>query len=309
MKHMISIMIGAAAFVAGAAIATKAQAGIDVFACEPEWAALTQELGGDKVSIYTATTARQDPHQIQARPSLIAKAHAADLTVCSGAELEVGWMPMVLRQATNPKILPGAPGDFEAAKNVRLLEIPTRLDRADGDVHASGNPHIQTDPRNIFAVAKPLADRLAQIDPANGAFYQSRYEAFAKKWTEAMARWVEKAAPMKGAPVAVQHKNWVYLFDWLGLQETVALEPKPGVPPTSGYLSEVVQKVRAQPVRMVIRAAYEDGRASDFLKDQAKVPEVVLPFTVGGTPGASDLFGLYEDTVNRLLEGFNASGH
>jgi zinc/manganese transport system substrate-binding protein len=105
----------------------------------------------------------------------------------------------------------------------------------------------------------------------------------------------------------VQHRNWVYLFDWLGLQERVALEPKPGVPPSSGYLSEVVQKVRAQPVRMTIRAAYEDSRPSDFLKEQTKVPEVVLPFTVGGTPGAKDLFGLYEDTVNRLLEGFNAS--
>src|SRR5262249_49329076 len=143
--------------------------------------------------------------------------------------------------------------------------------------------------------------------PQNAATYKARYDAFAKRWAEAVARWTAKAAPLKGASVAVQHRNWIYLFDWLGLQETVALEPKPGVPPSSGYLSQVVQKVRAQPGGMGIRAGSEDGRPSDFLKERARVLEVVLPFSVGGTPAAGDLFGLYEDTVTRLLEGFNAS--
>jgi zinc/manganese transport system substrate-binding protein len=297
------------AFCAGAVLvlsATAARADIDVFACEPEWGSLTKELGGDKVSIYTATTAAQDPHQIQARPSLIAKARAADLVVCTGAELEIGWMPQVTRQAANSKIQPGAKGYFEAARYVRLLDIPARLDRADGDVHAAGNPHIQTDPRNIAAVVPPLSELLADLDPSNAAYYQARAKDFTTRWTAAMQRWGQQATPLRGLPLATQHKNWTYLLDWLGMKEVVTLEPKPGIPPSSGYLAQVVDTVKQNPVRMVIRAAYEDARPSDFLKDRAGVPEAVLPFTVGGTPGAKDLFGLYDDTINRLLAAANA---
>ena len=293
----------------GAALAfgvSSASAKIGVFACEPEWASLASELGGDQVSIYTATTAAQDPHHIQARPSLIARARAADLVVCSGAELEIGWLPMVQRQAANNKIMPGAKGYFEAASYVRLLEIPTRLDRADGDVHAAGNPHIQTDPRNMAAIAKPLAEKLAELDPANAAYYQAREADFARRWAAAMQRWTAQAAPLRGIPVATQHKNWTYLLDWLAMVEVVTLEPKPGIPASSGYLAQVVETVRRQPVRMVLRSAYEDSRPSDFLKDRAKAPVAILPFTVGGTPEAKDLFGLYDDTLNRLLAALDA---
>jgi zinc/manganese transport system substrate-binding protein len=301
MKKLIAI----AAAVAALAVWGRPAHALNVFACEPEWGALSQEIGGDKVSIYTATTGAQDPHQIQARPSLIAQARKADVLVCTGAELEIGWIPMLQRQSANGKIQPNSPGDFEATRFVRLLEIPTRLDRADGDVHAAGNPHIQTDPRNILAVAKPLAERFAQLDPANAATYQSRLASFTQKWNESLARWTQQAAPLKGAPVAVQHKDWVYLFDWLGIQQVVTLEPKPGIPPTSGYLAQVLDTVKASPVKMVIRGAYEDSRSADFLRDRAGVPEVVLPFTVGGTKEAKDLTGLYDDTVNRLLAGLN----
>src|SRR5215472_4907202 len=121
------------------------RAELNVFACEPEWAALASEIGGDKVSVFTATTAKQDPHQVQARPALIAQLRSADLVVCTGAELEIGWMPVLLRQAANGRVQPGSPGYFEAAQHVRLLDLPTRLDRAEGDIHPSGNPHIQTD--------------------------------------------------------------------------------------------------------------------------------------------------------------------
>lgn len=286
--------------------ANAASADLNVFACEPEWASLTKELGGDKVSIYTATTAAQDPHHIQARPSLIARARAADLVVCTGAELEIGWLPMVQRQAANGKIQPGAKGYFEAARFVRLLDIPVRLDRSDGDVHAAGNPHIQTDPRNMAAVAKPLAEKLAELDPGNAAYFQSRETDFANRWATAMQRWTAQATPLRGIPVATQHKNWTYLLDWLGMVEVVTLEPKPGIPASSGYLAQVVEMVRRQPVRMVLRSAYEDGRPSEFLKERAKAPVAILPFTVGGTPEAKDLFGLYDDTVAKLLAAFNA---
>jgi zinc/manganese transport system substrate-binding protein len=284
----------------------NAQAALNVFSCEPEWAGLTQQLAGDQASIYTATGALQDPHRVEARPSLIAKARRADLVVCTGAELEVGWLPVVLRESGNRAVQPGGSGYFEAAQSVRMLEVPAKLDRAEGDVHALGNPHIQTDARNILAVAAPLAQRLKALDPANGPAYDARFQDFSRRWTAALQRWQAKAAPLRGVPIAVQHKNWAYLLDWLGLREIVALEPKPGVPPTSGYLAEVVATVQRQPVRMVIRAAYEDDRPSAFLAERAHVPAVELPFTIGGTPAATDLFSLYDDTIDRLLA---ALGH
>ena len=282
-------------------IALPAAAEIKVFACEPEWAALAQELGGDKVSVFTATTARQDPHHIEARPSLIARLRQANLLVCTGAELEIGWLPVLLRQAGNARVQPGQPGYFEAANHVRMLEIPARLDRAEGDVHAAGNPHIQTDPRNIGRVATALAQRLGEIDPENTDYYQTRHRDFVQRWEAAIKRWEQQAAPLKGVRIVVQHKGFPYLENWLGLREVAALEPKPGIEPTSAHLTEVLEQLRRQPAKMILRAAYNDGRASEWLAERTKIPAVMLPFTVGGSDKAKDLFGLFDDTVQRLL--------
>ncbi len=276
-------------------------AALNVFACEPEWGALAQELGGDKVSIYTATTAMQDPHRIQARPSLIARARSADLLVCTGSELEIGWLPILLRQSGNQAIQPGKPGYFEATNFVQMLEKPTRLDRSEGDVHPGGNPHIQTDPRNILLVANALLPRLIQIDRGNAAYYEARHKAFTDRWKSALQRWEKEAAPLKGVPIIVQHKGFPYMENWLGLKEVAALEPKPGVEPTSSHLAEVLSQVQSQKVAVIIRAAYNDGRASDWLAERTEIHAIALPFTVGGSEKATDLFGLYEDTIQRLL--------
>lgn len=276
-------------------------AALNILACEPEWGALTQELGGDKVSVYNATNALQDPHRVQAKPSLMARARNADLLVCTGAELEAGWLPILLRQTGNPKIQPGQPGYFEAARYVRMLETPARLDRAEGDIHAGGNPHIQTDPRNIGRVADALAKRLAEIDAGNADFYRQRHAQFVTRWGIAVANWEMLAAPLKGTAIVVQHKGFPYLENWLGLKQVAALEPKPGVEPSSAYLAGVLVQLQRQPAKMVIRAAYNDGRASEWLTERAKIPAVMLPFTVGGSERAKDLFGLFDDTVQRLL--------
>ena len=283
------------------AIAAPASAALNILACEPEWGALAQELGGDKVSVYDATNAFQDPHHIQAKPSLLARARNADMLVCTGAQLEIGWLPVLLQQSGNPKIQPGKPGYFEAARFVRMLEIPTRLDRAEGDVHPGGNPHIQTDPRNIALVAAALVKQLAEADPANAAAYQARYHAFNSRWQLALTRWEKEAAVLKGVPIVVQHKGFPYLEDWLGLKEVATLEPKPGVEPSSGHLAQVLGQLQRQPARMILRAAYNDGRPSDWLAERAKIPTVVVPFTVGGSEQAKDLFSLFDDTVQRLL--------
>jgi len=283
--------------------AAPAFAALNVFATVPEWGALIEELGGDKVKVYTATNALQDPHHVEAKPSLIARARAADLVVATGAELEIGWLPLVTQQAGNPKVQAGKPGYFEAAPLVTMTEKPTRLDRAEGDVHPLGNPHIQTDPRNIARVAGPLSARLAELDAPNAAYYQARYKAFAERWSAAIGRWEREAAPLKGVAVLVQHKGFPYLLDWLGMKEIAALEPKPSVEPTIAHLSEVLDTVQHQPVKMVIRAAYQSDRASQWIAERAKINVVALPFTVGGDDAAKDLFSLFDDTIQRLLKG------
>jgi len=286
-----------------AAAGFSAQADLSVFATVPEWAALAQELGGDKVKVYSATNALQDPHHVEARPSLIARARGADLVIATGAELEVGWLPLVIQQAGNPKIRPGQPGYFEATAYVTLLGKPTRLDRAEGDVHPAGDPHIQTDPRNIARVAPELAARMAQLDAPNASTYQSRLAQFSARWNAAIASWEKQAAPLKGVPILVQHKAFGYLEAWLGLREIAALEPKPGAEPTTAHLSGVLETIQRTPVKLVIRAAYQSPRASEWIAERAKVKAVALPFTVGGTDGAKDLFGLFDDTIARLLKG------
>lgn len=280
-----------------------ARAALQVFACEPEWGALAQEIGGDRVSVYVATTGLQDPHRIQARPSLIARARTADLVVCTGAELEVGWLPMVLRQAGNPGIQPGRPGYFEAASVVSLLEVPTRLDRAEGDVHPLGDPHIQLDPRNIERVAVDLAQRMAELDGANRAVYEARLADFRQRWTSALARWQSLGSGLRGVPVVVHHKVFTYLLHWLGMKEVAVLEPKPGIEPSAAHLAAVLESLKGQPARLVLRASYQDDRASAWLSQRAQIPAVALPATVGGSPGAKDLFGLFDDILARLAPG------
>lgn len=279
-----------------------AHAGLKVFACEPEWAALVKDLGGDDVKVYAATTALQDPHRIEARPSLIAQMRRADLAVCTGAELEIGWLPVLLREAGNAAVQPGQPGYFEAARRVPLLDKPARLDRAEGDVHTLGNPHIHTDPRNILRVAEALTTRLAELDPPKAAAYRSRGQAFKARWQAAIARWEARAAPLRNLPVAVQHKSFTYLLAWLGLREVVTLEPKPGVEPSVAHLARVAAQLETTPARMVLRAAYQSPRPAAWLADRAGIPALALPYTVGGSAQANDLFGLFDDTLDQLLK-------
>ncbi len=284
-------------------LTSNVHAALNIFTCEPEWAALAQELAADKANIYSATTALQDPHRVEARPSLIARARRAQLVICTGAELEVGWLPIVLRESANPDIAPGKPGNFEAAHFVTLLEIPSRLDRADGDVHAAGNPHIHLDARNYLPIAKALSARLAEIDTANAAFYHNRLQTFTQAWQAALLRWEKQAAPLKGQPILVQHTAFPYLGAWLGLKQVAALESKPGMEPSVAHLSQVLKQLHQHPAKMVIRAAYQSPKPSEWIAERAHIPAVVLPFSVGGTEGAKDLFGLFDDTIARLLAG------
>lgn len=298
MKRILAL----ATLALGLAAATDASAAdkLRVFACEPEWGSLLQELGGDKLDVFVATSALQDVHQIEAKPSLIARIRRADLTVCSGADLEVGWLPQLVRQSGNPKIA-GGNGAFSAAAQVQTLQKPTVLDRANGDVHPQGNPHVQMDPYRVLAVAKALDARLALLDPANAATYQQRLADFSARWTAATKRWEAKAAPLKGRNIVVHHDSWIYLTQWLGMKQVGALEPKPGVPPTSAHLAALVATTKASNTLAIVRAAYQDPKASEWLAQRTGTPAIALPFTVGGDAAAKDLFGMYDSTLDKLL--------
>ena len=284
-----------------ALLACPALAALNVFACEPEWGALARELGGDKVSVFSATTAFQDPHHIEARPSLIARARNADLMICSGSELEIGWVPLLLTQSGNARIRPGSPGYLEASQFVAKIEIPKVVDRSLGDIHPAGNPHIHTDPRNIARVAEVLAQRLAQLDPADADAFKSRAESFKARWQSAIQRWESDGARLKGVPVVVYHKDFSYFIRWMGMLEAGSLEPKPGIPPTPAHLADLVEQMKRAPAKVIVYSPYNDPRAAQFLSERTGIPAVMLPFTVGGTEKVKDLFGLFDDTIARLL--------
>jgi zinc/manganese transport system substrate-binding protein len=281
---------------------TQASAALAVFACEPEWASLTQELGGKDVSVYQATNAMQDPHRIEARPSLVARMRGADLVICTGAELEIGWLPVLLQTAGNRKVQPGTPGFLAAADYVTRLDVPTSVDRAGGDIHPGGNPHIQLDPRNITRVAAALSERLSSLDPDHKSAYAARATDFQERWSAAINRWEATAAPLKGMRLVPYHKDAAYLTAWLGMVEVMDIEPKPGSPPSAGYLAQLVERVQRDGADAITRSAYNDPKAPEWLAQHTGVPLVELPFTVGGTPQAKNLFGLFDDTIARLLQ-------
>jgi zinc/manganese transport system substrate-binding protein len=287
---------------AGALLSSAAHAAVNVLACEPEWESLVNELGGDKVKASSATNALQDPHRIEARPGLIARTRNADLLVCTGLELEQGWLPVLIQQSGNPKIAAGQPGHFEAGMVVPRLDVPNRLDRSEGDIHQMGNPHIQLNPHNIALVAAALAKRLGEIDPANAATYQGRLKDFSARWNAAMLKWEKQAAGLRGVAVVEHHKNMEYLMNWLGMHQVGTLEPKPGVEPSAAHLGELLTQLQRQPAKMVLRASYQDPRASQWLSEHAHIPAVLVPFTVGGEDSVKNLFQLFDVTVQRLVE-------
>jgi zinc/manganese transport system substrate-binding protein len=278
-----------------------AQADLKVFACEPEWAALATEIGGENVSAYSATTALQDPHYIQARPSLIAKVRNADLVICSGAQLEIGWLPALLQKANNPKVRPGAPGYFEASSYVLRLDATANVDRSQGDIHPQGNPHIQTNPHNVAAVAAALLKTMRELDAAKAQTYEARYADFSERFEDAILGWEAKAAPLRGKRAITHHKSWVYLERWLGIVEAGNLEAIPGLPPTATHLSNLTREFANRGADFIVRSPYQDSKPSQWLSERTGIPAVVLPLTVGGTDRASDLFALYDDIIDRLL--------
>ncbi len=286
------------AALAGGLLAGPAAA-FTVFACEPEWAALTRVLL-PAARVHVATHAGQDPHHIEARPALIAQLRRADLAVCTGASLEAGWLPTLQERAGNAR----ARDVFFAADHVRLLDPqPGAIGTPwAGDVHAEGNPHLHADPRNLLEVARALAERLGQELPAERAAIEQRRTAFEVRWRQRIAQWEVRAAPLRGRSVAAQHTTFGYLWHWLGVQQVADLEPRPGMAPTPGHLQRLLAGLRGTPPMAVVIAAYQDPRPGRWLTAQLGVPLVVLPATVREDAAEQELAQWLDDLLRELLQ-------
>ena len=277
---------------------------VNIFACEPEWEALAKEIGGEKVKAFSATHAMQNPHYIRARPSLITKAVKADIIFCSGADLEVGWLPLLLQKASG-NVQPGTKGYLMASDFVKVLEKTMVTDRTMGDIHPEGNPHLHLNPHNIFLLAKELTKRLELIDAANTSFYRGRFNSFALRWKEAIVQWEKNASDLKEMRVVVHHKTFSYLIDWLELTEVASLELKPGIPATASHLEGLLQQFKTKPPDVIIRTPYEPGNASIWLSEKINSPAIVLPYTINGDVSSVDLFALFENSINLLKGALN----
>ena len=275
---------------------------LEVFACEPEWGALVKELAGDAAKITVATTAFQDPHRLQARPSLIAAVRRADLLVCTGAQLEIGWLPLLLRRSGNSHIQVGDPGYFLAADFVRKIEIPKLVDRSQGDIHPQGNPHVHLDPRNIRRIANALAERLSEIDRAGSSAFDSRLNDFQDRWSAAILRWEEESASLAGQRLVSHHRSFSYLARWLDLDIVATLEPKPGIPASGAHLARLLEQLTPNPPAGVIRTPYANEKPSAWLSKRLGTAELQLPYTIGGTDDVVDLFTLFDESIRLLKE-------
>ena len=274
---------------------------VNIFACEPEWKSLADTIGGDHVTTSSATTAFEDAHHVKAKPSLLSTVGRADLIICTGGELEVGWLPLLLDKA-KASVQPGNPGYLMASDYVTRLDIPTRLDRSQGDIHPGGNPHIHLNPHNIEAVAIELSRRLETIDPASASFYQQQLKDFLTRWHTQVRIWETKAKPLTQMPIVIGHNHWAYLTAWLGLKEVAMLEPKPGLPPTASHLETVLQSVGKTPAKAILRAPFEDKAPSQWLSQRSHIPVVTLAYTVGGSKDVTNLEQLFDRTISQLLE-------
>lgn len=283
---------------------SNALAKVDIFACTPEWGALAQEIGRELVNVTTATHARQDIHHLRAKPSLLSAMRRAELVFCSGASLESGWLPLLLKKAGGPDVQPETIGWIMAASHVPKIGVMNHVDRSMGHVHPEGNPHVHLNPENITVIAGILADRLSLIDPENAPRYDKNHKDFRQAWNTALQKWQKTRDKLAAAghKVAVYHNSWAYLLEWLGIQVVASLEPKPGIPPGAGHLDHVLQTIENENASAILIAPYENKKPAQWLSQRTDIPVLELPFTVGGNENATDLFGLFDNTL-RLLEG------
>ncbi|HEY0705598.1 MAG TPA: metal ABC transporter substrate-binding protein [Polyangia bacterium] len=253
-------------------------AGVRVVASVPDLAALAREIGGDAVSVKSLSSPTQDPHFVDAKPSLALELNRAQLVLFVGLDLEVGWLPTLLVGARNPGIQPGSAGHLDCSQFVKKLDVPgAAVDRSQGDIHPGGNPHYLYDPRAAGAVAEGIAKRLGELDPAQAAHYQANLASFKKRLETTRTRWEQRLAGLRGMPVIGYHRTWSYLADWLGFEQIGFLEPKPGVPPSPRHIAGLLALAKQRKVRLVLQEDHYPDATSRLVASRIPAALVRVP--------------------------------
>ncbi len=296
-------MVGLAMVVALWALAASpgsAHAKLRVVGTLPDFASLAAELGGERVSTEALIQGTEDPHFVDPKPSHILRVNKADLLICIGLGLEAGWLPSLLTQARNGAVQVGAPGYLDASQFVQAKEVPAKVDRAMGDVHGGGNPHYYVSPPEMRDVAEAIYRKLVALDPAGRAEYEARWKRFSEKFAQKSAEWRAALAPLNGAKVVEYHKSWVYLLDWLGFTSVGTLEPKPGIPPSPGHVTQLLMQVKDQGVRFVFRESYHADSLSEVFAKKAGARLMELPTMVGAKPELRSVWEKWDRMIQML---------
>jgi len=284
-----------------------ASAVVRVVATTPEYGAIAQVIGGDKVKVADLAKPTEDPHFVDAKPSHIVTLNRADLLIEGGADLEVGWLPPLIEGARNPKIATGQPGHLRASEGIQLMDVPTTLDRSQGDVHAAGNPHFMMDPVDARTVAGHIADTLCTIDAPSCAVYKANLATFDAKLDAKIEEWAAALAPFKGLPLVTYHPTWKYFAARFGLISDLYLEPKPGIPPSPPHLAEVIQKMTADHMRVILVEPFQSRKTAEAVADRTGATVVDVCQFPGGLPGtAGDYIALMDADVKAIVAGMSA---
>src|SRR5713101_9381546 len=282
------------------ACAVSANTKLNVAATLPDFGAVAREIGGDKVNVTVLAKPTEDPHFVDARPSFVVSLRSADVLIDGGAELEIGWLPPLLQNARNPKIEIGKPGRVQASQGIRLMNVPTNVTRAAGDVHALGNPHFMSDPIIAKAVAQHIAQALSAVDPANAAFYEANYKRFEATINAKLQEWGAALLPFKGQSVVAYHDSWPYFAHRFGLNIDIFLEPKPGIPPSPSHLVEVIAQMKAKNVKAIIVEPYHDRKIAEKAASATGAKVVEFSQFPGALPGTDGYVKLIDTLVSRL---------
>jgi zinc/manganese transport system substrate-binding protein len=283
------------------AFADPAEAKTKIVVTYPYIAALVGEIAKDRVDVTTLAKGDEDPHFVVPRPSFIGKLRQADLLFINGASLEIGFVPPLIRQANNPKIMPGAQGFVDLSQFVELIDKPDSVSRAQGDIHPEGNPHFILDWHNVPGVARAIADVLARADRGGASAYQKNLDAFLARWQVQSAAWDKKAEPLRGKAIIQYHRLFDYFARRTGMKIVAELEPKPGIPPTSRHLEDLIEANAAGTVYMVVTDPYHESKSPEGLAKKLSVPWAVLPQDVGAVAAAKDIFSLYDTLLASVL--------
>jgi zinc/manganese transport system substrate-binding protein len=306
---MKKLIFGLAAAAAMFAAAPEASAALRVVTTTEDLASIVREVGGDRVTVEAIASGRQDPHFVEPKPSFILKLNKADLLVLVGRELEAAWLPSLITQSRNAKIQPGSPGYLDASQNVKILDLPTgAITRAMGDVHPQGNPHYWLDPGNGRRIAQTVQARLAQLAPADAAYFAQRTADFVKRVTDAEGRWKAAMAPSKGLKIVTYHRSWSNFADAFGLDVIGYVEPKPGIPPSPAHTLALIQAMKARNVKIVLVEPYFDLKTPNAIARDTGARVVVMPPSVGGAPGVTDYLGLFDYDTKLLGDAIRESG-